>query len=73
MALFTTADRDAVKAAYLTALTEGIASANIGGQHIVGWTVDQWKKALDAIQQDISTGNENCGMRFRKMIPGSTG
>lgn len=73
MALFTPADLAAVKAAYLTALVEGIASANIGGEQVVGWTVDQWKKALDQIQQDQSTGNAAMGMRSRKMVPGSTG
>lgn len=73
MALFTPADLAAVKAAYLQALVDGIASATISGQAIVGWSVDQWKKALDQIQQDQANANTGMGMRFRKTVPPEAG
>lgn len=73
MSLFTSADRDAVKAAYLQALVDGIASATIGGQQITGWTVEQWKKALDQIQQDLATDQPRHGMRMVKTVPPGCG
>jgi hypothetical protein len=73
MALFTEADRDAIKAAYLTAMVEGIASASIGGQTVTGWNADQWLKALNSIQQDLANENALGGMRIRKTIPPAAG
>jgi hypothetical protein len=75
MALFTTADRDAIKTALITAATEGFASVSIGGQTVQTYTLDQLRKILELVQAEIAADNTSGtgGMRFRKMVPGSTG
>ena len=75
MALFTTADRDAVKTALITAATEGIASVSISGQSVTAYTLDQLRKLLEMIQEDLAATNPNSlgGMRIRKTIPPEAG
>ena len=73
MALFTTADRDAVKTALITAATEGIASVSVAGQQVQSYTLDQLHKLLQAIQQDLAAGNARGGMRMVKTIPPAAG
>jgi hypothetical protein len=75
MALFTEADRDAVKTAMITAATEGIAQVSIGGQSVQAYSLDQLRKILEMMQAEIAADNTSGtgGMRFRKMVPGSTG
>lgn len=75
MAIFTVADRDAVKTAMITAATEGIAQVSIGGQSVQSYNLDQLRKILELIQGEIAADNTSgtMGMRTRKLIPGSTG
>ena len=73
MALFTTADRDAVKSAIITAATEGIASVSVAGQSVQSYTPEQLLKLLAVIQQDLASGASHGGMRLRQMVPGGCG
>lgn len=73
MALFTTADRDAVKAALIEAATSGVASCTVQGHSVTGRSVDELKKLLDMIQQDLAAGTALGGMRIRQLVPGGTG
>lgn len=53
MALFTTADRDAVKSALITAATDGVASVTVAGQTVTSKTVAELRSLLDMILADI--------------------
>jgi len=73
MALFTTADRDAVKAALIEAATSGVASCTVQGHTVQGRTVEELRSLLDYIQQDLATANGHGGMRLTQLVPGGTG
>lgn len=73
MALFTTADRDAVKTALITAATEGIASVSIAGQSVQAYTLDQLRSLLEMIQADLAVAEAGFGIRMVKTIPPSPG
>lgn len=70
MALFTTADRDAVKTALITAATAGIASVSISGQTVTNYTMAQLHELLALIQQDLASEQPRGGMRMIKTVPG---
>lgn len=74
MALFTTADRDAIKTALVTAATEGVASVSVGGQAVQTYSLDQLKNLLAMVLDDLS-GDEvtHGGMRIRQLKPGGCG
>lgn len=65
MARWSEADHAAVKAAYLQAGVDGIASASVAGQQITAWTADQWGKLLDRIEADLATANNRPGQGVR--------
>lgn len=68
--LWTEADLLAVKAAYLQAGVDGVASASVGGQTIVGWNADQWEKLLSRIEAYlVSTTDGVSGLRLHKIKP----
>lgn len=73
MALFTTADRDAVKAALVELAVSGVASVTVGGHTVVAQDPDKLKKLLADIQQDLAAASGTGGMRFRQLVPGGTG
>lgn len=75
MALFTTADRNAVKTALITAATNGFASVSLAGQAVATYTLDQLRNLLKEIQADIAADNTSgfVGMRTRKTIPPEAG
>lgn len=73
MAIFTTADRDAVKAALITAATTGFASVSVAGQTVQSYTLEQLRSLLDMIQGDLATANRSGGIRFVKTIPPGAG
>jgi len=75
MSLFTTADRDAIKAAMVTFATQGFATVTVGGQTVGVKTLDELRRMLDMIQADLAAANSNSlmGMRFRKTIPPGAG
>jgi tRNA A37 methylthiotransferase MiaB len=73
MAIFTTTDRDNVKAALITAATEGVASVSVAGQSVQAYNLDQLRKLLEYILADLATENTHGGMRLRQMVPGETG
>ena len=69
MALWTTADRDTIKAAILTAIVEGVASVSIGGQSVQTYSLDQLRKMLEMIQADLATSGNSMGWKIRKLVP----
>jgi len=73
MSLFTTADRDAVKAAYVAALTSGYASVSIAGETVTSHNPDVFAKLLDRIQADLAGSSNSCGIRIRQGVPGGCG
>jgi len=73
MSLFTTADRDAIKAAMVTFATQGFATVTVGGQTVGVKSLDELRRMLDMIQADLSSGNALGGLRFRKTIPPGCG
>lgn len=73
MALFTTADRDAIKSAMVTLATEGSATVTVGGETVTAHSLDQLRKLLDMVQGDIATTDNAFGMRFVKTIPPGCG
>lgn len=78
-AIFTTADRDAVKAAIVTAATEGIASVSVAGQSVQSYTLEQLHKLLTAINADLTgdamnvAGNQVTPFRMVKTVPPGAG
>lgn len=73
MAIFTTADRDAVKTALITAATAGVASVSISGHAVQTYTLDQLRNLLQVIQADLATGSTSGGMRITQLTPGGCG
>ena len=75
MSIFTTADRDAVKAAIVTAAVNGFSRVTIGGQTSELKPLKELMDLLQTIQADIAADNANSlgGMRFRKTIPPGCG
>lgn len=69
MAVFTTADRDAVKAALITAATTGFASVSVAGQAVTSYNLDQLRSLLKEIQSDLASGTPSNALRFTKLIP----
>lgn len=72
-AIFTTADRDAIKAAIVTAAVEGIASVSIAGQSVTTYSLDQLRKLLAEVQQDLAADVSHGGLRMVKLIPPGCG
>ena len=73
MAIFTTADRDAVKAAIVTAAVSGFASVTVNGQTVQSKTLAELQSLLVMIQQDLATANPMGGMRVSQLVPGGCG
>lgn len=75
MALFTTADRDAIKSAMVTLATEGVATVSVGGQSVTARSLDELRRLLDMVQQDLAnaTATGTRGLRFSKTIPPGAG
>lgn len=73
MAVFTTADRDAVKSALITAATTGFASVSISGHAVQSFTLDQLRALLKEIQADLAGSSATGGMRITQLTPGGCG
>jgi hypothetical protein len=73
MALFTTADRDAVKAAMVELAVSGVASVSVGGQTVTATSLDQLRKLLEMIQGELAEPETGFGMRMVKTIPPGAG
>jgi hypothetical protein len=75
-AIFTTADRDAVKSAIITAATAGVASVSVGGQAVTTYSLSELKMLLNEIISDLAADNTSSaglGMRFRVTKPPGAG
>lgn len=73
MAIFTTADRDAVKSAIVTAAVNGYASVSVGGQSVSMKSLQELKDLLQVIQADLASADSHFGLRFTKLVPGEGG
>lgn len=73
MALFTTTDRDAVKAAMVQFATDGIATVTVGGQTVTVKSLDEINRLLQLINSDLASDQEHFGLRMTKLVPPGTG
>jgi hypothetical protein len=73
MAIWTTADRDAVKAAYLTAVTGGLGSVTVAGQTVQSHDPKVFADLLDRIQADLASSLPRGGIRVVQLVPGGCG
>lgn len=73
MAIFTTADRDNVKAAIVEAAVSGFASVTVNGQTVQAKSLTELQRLLEVIQQDLASGQPHGGMRVTQFVPGGTG
>lgn len=73
MAVFTTADRYAVKAAIITAATTGFASVTIAGETVQSQSLSDLYKLLGIIQADLASANSQGGMKITQLVPGGCG
>lgn len=73
MAVFTTTDRDNVKAALVTAATDGFASVTVGGQTVTKKTVDELLKLLAVINADLAADQDHFGLRMVTLVPPGAG
>lgn len=77
MAIFTTADREAVKTALITAATTGFASVSLAGQAVTTYTLDQLRSLLKEIQSDLAGDVLESGnvipFRMVKTVPPGAG
>jgi hypothetical protein len=74
LALFTTTDRDNIKAALVEAAVNGFASVSIDGNSVQSYSLEQLKSLLQMVIDDIA-GDEvsHGGMRLRTMVPPGCG
>lgn len=73
MAIFTTTDRDNVKAAMVALAVDGFASVTIGGQTTTVKSLDELRRLFDMIQQDLATAVPRHGLRMVKTVPPGAG
>jgi lipopolysaccharide/colanic/teichoic acid biosynthesis glycosyltransferase len=73
MALFTTADRDAVKTAMVRLATDGIATVTVGGQTVTVKSIDELRKLLDLINSDLASDQSHFGLRMITLVPPGAG
>jgi tryptophanase len=73
MALFTTADRDAVKVAMVKLVTNGIASMTIGGQSVTVKTVEEAERLLKMINADLASDQTHFGLKMVTLVPPGAG
>lgn len=73
MAIFTTTDRDNVKAALIQLAVDGVVTVSVGGQSVTTRSVDELNRLLQIIQQDLASANARGGMRMIKTIPPGCG
>jgi len=73
MALFTTADRDAVKAAMVRLATDGIATVTVGGQTVTVKALEELHKLLAIINSDLASDQGHFGLRMVTLVPPGAG
>lgn len=73
MALFTTTDRDNVKAALVTATIAGFASVTVGGQTVAKVPLADIEKILERINADLASDQTHFGLRMVTLVPPGAG
>jgi len=73
MALFTTDDRDAIKAAMVTFAVSGIATVTVGGQTVTVKSLDELRRMLDLVNADLASDQDHLGLRMIKLVPPAAG
>lgn len=73
MAIFTTDDLNAVKAALVEAAVSGIASCTVAGQSVTARSVDELRRLLETIQTDLARSSGGCGLRVLQFNPPGCG
>lgn len=73
MAIFTTTDRDNVKAAIVTAAVSGFASVTIAGETTQPQPLEKLMALLATINADLASAQPHGGMRITQLGPGGCG
>lgn len=73
MAIFTTTDRDNVKAAIVTAAVAGFATVSVQGQQVIRMPLADLLRLLEVIQNDLAGCQTLGGLRIRQGVPGGCG
>jgi len=73
MALFTTTDRDNVKAAMVTFAVAGFATVIVGGQTVTVKALDELRRMLDMINADLASDQTHFGLRMVTLVPPGAG
>lgn len=73
MAIFTTADRDAVAAAIVEAAVSGFATVTIGGQTVAKKSLSELKEVLEMINADLASEQTHFGLKQVTLIPPGSG
>ena len=73
MALFTTTDRDSVKAAMVAFAVSGFASVTVGGQTVAVKSLDELRKILEMINADLASEQTHFGLKMVTLVPPEAG
>lgn len=73
MAIFTSADLDAVKAAVVQAAVDGVASCTVAGQSVTARPLAELQKLLETIQADLARAGGGIGIRTYQFVPPGCG
>ncbi len=73
MAIFTTTDRDNIKAAMVSFAVDGFAAVTIGGQTTTVKSLDELRRMLEMVQADLASGKSHFGLRMTKLVPPGAG
>jgi hypothetical protein len=73
MAIFTTTDRDNVKAAMVTLAVSGFATVTVGGQTVTVKALDELRRMLDMINADLASDQTHFGLRMITLVPPEAG
>lgn len=73
MAVFTTTDRDNVKAALVKQAVDGFATTTVGGQSVTIKSLDEGLRLLAVINADLAADQEHFGLRMVTLVPPEAG
>lgn len=73
MAIYTEADRTAVKEALIEAATTNVASVSIRGHQTRTYTLDELRALLKEINADLAGAKPHFGLRMTKLKPPGCG
>jgi hypothetical protein len=73
MAIFTTTDRDNVKAAMVALAVSGFATVTVGGQTVTVKALDELRRMLEMINADLASEQTHFGLKMVTLVPPAAG